>query len=141
MCSQTQHDGVQRKRDGRAKNVTGAECESSGYDGQTRRIQERSRLLVRPKRKSCPLLPRPPHPHQTQNAPLAQRIQFLEAKGLSAAEIDQAVRFAANQPLPVYQPAPHHHQWDWRDYFVRIHASRCFAHPHLFRSRPWCLAQ
>ncbi|KAN0100684.1 hypothetical protein V8E55_000668 [Tylopilus felleus] len=57
----------------------------------------------------------------TQNAPLAQRIQFLQAKGLSGPEIDQAVRIAANQsaqPLPVFQPAPHHYQWDWRDYFI-----------------------
>ncbi|KAF8140191.1 hypothetical protein EV363DRAFT_1393103 [Boletus edulis] len=32
------------------------------------------------------------NPYQTQNAPLSQRIQFLEAKGLSPPEIDHALR-------------------------------------------------
>ncbi|KAG9314424.1 hypothetical protein JVU11DRAFT_5221 [Chiua virens] len=55
----------------------------------------------------------------SQNAPIHQRIKFLEAKGLSGPEIDQAMRLAA-PPLPVYGPAPYQQQWDWRDYFVRL---------------------
>jgi peroxin-14 len=74
----------------------------------------------------------------SQNAPLAQRIQFLEAKGLSGPEIDQAIRLAAS---PVYQPALHNRQWDWRDYFVRILASRILHSPHPRRSLPWCPAR
>ncbi|KAH0838359.1 hypothetical protein J3R83DRAFT_6639 [Lanmaoa asiatica] len=57
----------------------------------------------------------PAHLHQTQNAPLPQRVQFLEAKGLSGPEIDQAMRLAANQSA---RPPPYHYQWDWRDYFI-----------------------
>jgi peroxin-14 len=72
---------------------------------------------------------------QTQASPLAQRIQFLEAKGLTALEIEDAMRQSAanhtqQQPhpasyLPVYGPSPYAAippqlapQWDWRDYFV-----------------------
>ncbi|EKM61178.1 uncharacterized protein PHACADRAFT_134491 [Phanerochaete carnosa HHB-10118-sp] len=75
---------------------------------------------------------------QTQSSPLAQRVQFLEAKGLTGSEIEEAMRqAAASQPVPyappqaygVYQPAygsaPYGAQppqpWDWRDYFVRSH--------------------
>ena len=68
------------------------------------------------------------HPKfQTQASPLAQRIQFLEAKGLTPPEIDVAVKQASMnqiagpsyQPpyVPVYGPSPH--RWDWRDYFVQ----------------------
>lgn len=63
-------------------------------------------------------------------------MQFLEAKGLSGPEIEEAMRQAAvnqntlqtpSQPYlpvysPVYGPAPYGAQlvqpWDWRDYFV-----------------------
>ncbi|EMD42218.1 hypothetical protein CERSUDRAFT_110749 [Gelatoporia subvermispora B] len=74
---------------------------------------------------------------KTQSSPLAQRVQFLEAKGLSGAEIEEAMRQAsAKQALarppsqsygppyaPVYGPAPYAVQpprleWDWRDYFI-----------------------
>ncbi|OCH95795.1 hypothetical protein OBBRIDRAFT_816376 [Obba rivulosa] len=75
---------------------------------------------------------------KTQPSPLAQRVQFLEAKGLSGAEIEEAMRQAASkQPVarpapqpygpapyaPVYGPAPYiaqppQGQWDWRDYFI-----------------------
>ncbi|KAF8560421.1 hypothetical protein OG21DRAFT_1600190 [Imleria badia] len=65
---------------------------------------------------------------KSQNAPLPQRIQFLEAKGLSGPEIDQAIRLAAAQPLSVYQPAPHHRQWDWRDYFITAVVSGTVAY-------------
>ncbi|KAG1870019.1 hypothetical protein F4604DRAFT_1583898 [Suillus subluteus] len=69
----------------------------------------------------------------TQQAPIAQRVQFLEAKGLSGPEIEEAMKQAANQtaakpqnhfqsPYPTYGPAPYpsypSQQWDWRDYFI-----------------------
>lgn len=71
---------------------------------------------------------------QAQASPLAQRVQFLEAKGLTGPEIEEALRQAnASRPLPshiqqppygpVYGPLPYVPQlnppWDWRDYFVR----------------------
>ncbi|KAG6381235.1 hypothetical protein JVT61DRAFT_5639 [Boletus reticuloceps] len=71
------------------------------------------------------------NPYQTQNAPLSQRIQFLEAKGLSPPEIDHALRLVANQsaqPLPIYRPAPHNNQWDWRDYFITAVVSGTVAY-------------
>ncbi|KAF9499721.1 hypothetical protein BDN71DRAFT_1486818 [Pleurotus eryngii] len=69
---------------------------------------------------------------KSQASPLAQRIQFLEAKGLTPSEIDIAVRQASlnssgSQPtagLPVYGPnyghalVPPRPVWDWRDYFI-----------------------
>ncbi|CCM05146.1 uncharacterized protein FIBRA_07355 [Fibroporia radiculosa] len=77
---------------------------------------------------------------KTQASPLAQRVQFLEAKGLNNNEIDEAMRQAAlNQSPyslrtypqsystasypPVYGPSPYAAQpppqaWDWRDYFI-----------------------
>ncbi|KAL4071000.1 hypothetical protein J3A83DRAFT_4130766 [Scleroderma citrinum] len=61
----------------------------------------------------------------TQQAPLVQRVQFLEAKGLTAPEIEEAMKQAARQTesVPQYQPAylplPYLPQpWDWRDYFI-----------------------
>ncbi|KAJ7070961.1 peroxisomal membrane anchor protein conserved region-domain-containing protein [Mycena amicta] len=55
----------------------------------------------------------------TQASPFAQRIQFLEAKGLTPAEIDLAVRQAAQTPsYGPYPLPPPAHQWDWRDYFI-----------------------
>jgi len=73
-------------------------------------------------------------PFKAQASPLAQRIQFLEAKGLTPQEIDIALKQAAlNNPGPSYQAnysagyapsiyspvgAPIAHRWDWRDYFV-----------------------
>lgn len=71
---------------------------------------------------------------QTQASSLAQRVQFLEAKGLTGPEIEEAMRQANSfgphpshiqQPSygPVYGPHPYAPQpnpvWDWRDYFVR----------------------
>jgi hypothetical protein len=70
---------------------------------------------------------------QSQGSSLAQKIQFLEAKGLTPAEIEDALRQAplsnaaranASYPQPVYGPMPYQlaqpppGQWDWRDYFV-----------------------
>jgi peroxin-14 len=71
---------------------------------------------------------------------MSQRIQFLEAKGLTGPEIDVAVKQASslNQTapqthlapyMPVYSDPPYpvapRHSWDWRDYFVRIGNSIC----------------
>ena len=68
---------------------------------------------------------------QAQSSPLAQRVQFLEAKGLTSAEIEDALKQAAlsnKYPaslVPAYGPFPYPvaattigQQWDWRDYFV-----------------------
>ncbi|KAI6047575.1 peroxisomal membrane anchor protein conserved region-domain-containing protein [Pisolithus marmoratus] len=64
----------------------------------------------------------------TQQAPLAQRVQFLEAKGLTGPEIEEAMKQAAPPPQPsvqaqpysaLYGPSPYRAQpWDWRDYFI-----------------------
>ncbi|KAH9937113.1 peroxisomal membrane anchor protein conserved region-domain-containing protein [Fomitopsis serialis] len=76
---------------------------------------------------------------KTQASSLAQRVQFLEAKGLTSPEIDEAMKQAALQRgqmalgpssvpyapayAPVYGPSPFAAQppmqpWDWRDYFI-----------------------
>ncbi|KAK7058902.1 peroxisomal membrane protein pex14 [Paramarasmius palmivorus] len=64
---------------------------------------------------------------KSQASPLTQRIQFLEAKGLTPPEIDRAIRQASlNQTVQApYQPPypgygyPYPNQrWDWRDYFI-----------------------
>ncbi|KAH9950472.1 hypothetical protein B0H21DRAFT_868888 [Amylocystis lapponica] len=56
---------------------------------------------------------------------LAQRMQFLEAKGLSGPEIDEAMRHSTIPSAypPGYGPSPYvaqppTGQWDWRDYFI-----------------------
>lgn len=67
---------------------------------------------------------------QAQASPLAQRIQFLEAKGLTPPEIDIAIK-QASLTTPQQTPyAPGYSQnysivgpaqpqrWDWRDYFA-----------------------
>lgn len=57
-------------------------------------------------------------------------MQFLEAKGLTGPEIEEAMKQAAShpQPAPPYQPYSAYgpslypippQPWDWRDYFVR----------------------
>ncbi|KAI0348473.1 hypothetical protein BDW22DRAFT_1410606 [Trametopsis cervina] len=80
---------------------------------------------------------------KTQSSPLAQRVQFLEAKGLTGAEIEEAMRqstVAAVTATPYvsapYQvpygpmayaaqaPAP----WDWRDYFITAVVSGTIAY-------------
>jgi len=67
---------------------------------------------------------------KTAPSPVAQKLQFLEAKGLTPSEIDLALRqsastnASANQPYaPGYaQPygmlPPPQQRWDWRDYFI-----------------------
>ncbi|KAK7463654.1 peroxisomal membrane protein pex14 [Stygiomarasmius scandens] len=60
---------------------------------------------------------------KSQASPLAQRIQFLEAKGLTPTEIDLAIRQATSSQPPVYRPpynpyAQPPNTWDWRDYFI-----------------------
>jgi hypothetical protein len=64
---------------------------------------------------------------KTQASPVSQRIQFLEAKGLTPTEIDTAMKQAAYSSPPAvpysglyhnpYAFAPRQN-WDWRDYFV-----------------------
>jgi peroxin-14 len=68
----------------------------------------------------------------SQSSPLAQRIQFLEAKGLTGPEIEDALRQTGSNPTtqsyqpsypPAYGPSPYAvtlptGQWDWRDYFI-----------------------
>ncbi|PIL31603.1 transporter [Ganoderma sinense ZZ0214-1] len=83
---------------------------------------------------------------KAQAAPLAQRVQFLEAKGLTAPEIEEAMRQAgANQTVPspaygpsayapAYGPMPYNpvqlppSQWDWRDYFITAVVSGAIAY-------------
>ncbi|KAL1739849.1 hypothetical protein HDZ31DRAFT_48674 [Schizophyllum fasciatum] len=69
---------------------------------------------------------------KAQSSSFAQRIQFLEAKGLTPAEIDIAMRQANSTAGPSYQPSfvpagfgayPPPRQWDWRDYFITAVAS------------------
>lgn len=68
---------------------------------------------------------------KTQASPVTQRIQFLEAKGLTPAEIDialkQASAISVTLPPPQYASSysnnpyampPSPQRWDWRDYFV-----------------------
>ncbi|KAJ7254035.1 hypothetical protein B0H12DRAFT_1115652 [Mycena haematopus] len=62
----------------------------------------------------------------SQSSPLTHRIQFLEAKGLTPAEIDLAIRQAAqgSSYTPAYSQTPYplmpppSYRWDWRDYFI-----------------------
>ncbi|KAG7450443.1 uncharacterized protein BT62DRAFT_1001265 [Guyanagaster necrorhizus] len=64
---------------------------------------------------------------KSQASPLAQRIQFLESKGLNSQEIDLALRQSSNPSAPISYPASYpvsafpaaaSTQWDWRDYFI-----------------------
>ncbi|KAK7694844.1 hypothetical protein QCA50_002032 [Cerrena zonata] len=82
---------------------------------------------------------------RTQASPFAQRIQFLEAKGLTGPEIEEAMRLAATnqsvQSIPVqqYGPSPYApmygpqmaqlpQPWDWRDYFITSVVSGAVAY-------------
>ncbi|KAG5342402.1 hypothetical protein C0989_002237 [Termitomyces sp. Mn162] len=78
---------------------------------------------------------------KTQASPLAQRIQFLEAKGLNPQEIDTALKQAtSNNSGPSYQQnyppgygayhlgAPPSQLWDWRDYFVPANFKHLLPH-------------
>ncbi|KAI0660437.1 peroxisomal membrane anchor protein conserved region-domain-containing protein [Cubamyces menziesii] len=86
---------------------------------------------------------------KASTSPLAQRVQFLEAKGLTGPEIEEAMRQAAMssnvtrapaQPYapspygPVYGPMPYTpvqpppQQWDWRDYFITAVVSGTIAY-------------
>ncbi|KAF8633657.1 hypothetical protein AX15_001306 [Amanita polypyramis BW_CC] len=66
---------------------------------------------------------------KTQTSPVSQRVQFLEAKGLTPLEIDLALKQAAaarpyqEQYGPTQGPLLYHltapsRRWDWRDYFI-----------------------
>lgn len=83
---------------------------------------------------------------KAQAAPLAQRVQFLEAKGLTAPEIEEAMRQAGTNhtaPPQAYGPSPYApaygpmsynpvqpppSQWDWRDYFITAVVSGTIAY-------------
>ncbi|EDR15619.1 uncharacterized protein LACBIDRAFT_300717 [Laccaria bicolor S238N-H82] len=64
---------------------------------------------------------------KAQASPLTQRIQFLEAKGLTPPEIELAMKQASvttagpSQQVPYpysRQQFPSQSRWDWRDYFI-----------------------
>jgi len=89
---------------------------------------------------------------KTQVSPLAQRIQFLEAKGLTGPEIEEAMRQANSygphpshiqqSPFsPVYGPLPYMHQlnppWDWRDYFITAVVSGTMAYGAIALARKY----
>jgi len=89
---------------------------------------------------------------KTQASPLAQRIQFLEAKGLTGPEIDEAMRLANSygprpshiqqSPFsPVYGPLPYVPQpnpaWDWRDYFITTVVSGSLAYGAIALARKY----
>ncbi|KAI0274639.1 peroxisomal membrane anchor protein conserved region-domain-containing protein [Gloeopeniophorella convolvens] len=91
---------------------------------------------------------------KTQVSPLAQRVQFLEAKGLTGSEIEQAMRQANSsapypqhlqQPSygPVYGPAPYvppqNQPWDWRDYFITAVISGSIAYGAVAVARKYLL--
>jgi peroxin-14 len=75
---------------------------------------------------------------KTQLSPVPQRIQFLEAKGLTPQEIDLAFKqaapvahsYQAQYATPygpsIYPPAPP--RWDWRDYFITAVVSGTVAY-------------
>ncbi|PCH33794.1 hypothetical protein WOLCODRAFT_135327 [Wolfiporia cocos MD-104 SS10] len=85
---------------------------------------------------------------KAQASPLVQRMQFLEAKGLTSAEIDEAMRQSAMSRVqlaagpavpyasaypPGYGPSPYAAQppvqpWDWRDYFITAVISGSIAY-------------
>ncbi|KAG6812478.1 hypothetical protein H0H92_002585 [Tricholoma furcatifolium] len=73
----------------------------------------------------------PKFPLKSQASPWAQRIQFLEAKGLTPQEIDIASKQASSGNSGPSYPQGYHsgygaypspgasvHRWDWRDYFI-----------------------
>ncbi|KAF9015230.1 hypothetical protein BDQ17DRAFT_1340702 [Cyathus striatus] len=78
---------------------------------------------------------------KAQQSPLTQRIQFLEAKGLTPPEIDVVLKQSAShlpvpaqsQPYPpaygppLYAPALQE-RWDWRDYFITAVVSGSVAY-------------
>ena len=57
----------------------------------------------------------------TLNSSLESKVQFLESKGLSGAEINQALGAAnSNRRMQYTQPQRYELQRDWRDYFVSL---------------------
>ncbi|KAF8922474.1 hypothetical protein CPB85DRAFT_1267765 [Mucidula mucida] len=74
---------------------------------------------------------------QSQGSTFAQRIQFLESKGLTPPEIDMALRQTSNQTAGPSYTAPYPPQqflpppaarWDWRDYFITAVVSGTLAY-------------
>ncbi|KAI0030648.1 peroxisomal membrane anchor protein conserved region-domain-containing protein [Vararia minispora EC-137] len=86
---------------------------------------------------------------KTQNAPLAQRVQFLQAKGLTPAEIDAAIRQSAPNSSsgpqyagPIYPAAygsPQPSPWDWRDYFITAVVSGTIGYGVIALARKYLL--
>ncbi|TFY70368.1 hypothetical protein EVG20_g2640 [Dentipellis fragilis] len=86
-----------------------------------------------------------------QASPLAQRVQFLEAKGLSPAEIEHVLSRASAQnssaqPLqvqPSYGPflpsPPQPQRPDWRDYFITAVVSGTVAYATISLARKYLL--
>lgn len=64
----------------------------------------------------------------TANSPLAQKVAFLESKGLNQVEIEQALQAANGGPLSLVHPHHAHgrggglgvaeFERDWRDWFI-----------------------
>ncbi|KAJ7597112.1 hypothetical protein C8J56DRAFT_1011641 [Mycena floridula] len=67
---------------------------------------------------------------QTQASTVEQRIQFLQAKGLTRPEIDEAFRQVSNYSATPYKPQFYgpSQQWDWRDYFITAVVSGAVAY-------------
>ncbi|KAI0313732.1 peroxisomal membrane anchor protein conserved region-domain-containing protein [Amylostereum chailletii] len=94
---------------------------------------------------------------KTQGSSLTQRVQFLEAKGLTPPEIELAMRQAATADSspsvsqypssygPAYAPPPYSmiappaSQWDWRDYFITAVISGSLAYGATALARKYLL--
>jgi len=92
---------------------------------------------------------------KSQSAPMSQRVQFLEAKGLSPVEIEDAMRISYQQPpaglsnhsrssphLPqsqFYNTLPSRQPWDWRDYFILTVVSGSIAYGAISLAKKYLL--
>ncbi|TDL28725.1 hypothetical protein BD410DRAFT_760268 [Rickenella mellea] len=94
---------------------------------------------------------------KTQASSYAQRVQFLEAKGLTPSEIEEAMRQATrlqtsnyNSPYmsslpPTYEPSMYSARtndaqaWDWRDYFIMAVVSGSFTYGAISLARRYLL--
>ncbi|KAA1468235.1 hypothetical protein DENSPDRAFT_770764 [Dentipellis sp. KUC8613] len=88
---------------------------------------------------------------KTQGSSLAQRVQFLEAKGLTPAEIEHALSSASmqNSSAPPFQAQPTYGPFlpsplqpqrpDWRDYFITAVVSGTVAYATISLARKYLL--
>ncbi|EJD03873.1 uncharacterized protein FOMMEDRAFT_106129 [Fomitiporia mediterranea MF3/22] len=95
---------------------------------------------------------------KSQEATLTQRIQFLEAKGLTPSEIEHVLRQASLKqnasmpspqyqvpyqygppPYPVYGPHPSQQPLDWRDYFIMAVVSGSLVYGAVSLARKYLL--